>query len=344
MLHRLAQRARPQTRPAPGSTVLRPAPDSDLEGFSGVDAGKSFKITDIHGETAPAGAGVATGRRAWPHAWPVAAGLMLGLLALGPALARGFVLSYDLVFVPSPPVGYADLGLGGGPPRAVPSDLVAALAARIIPAELVEKLILIAIFVLACSGAAALLAAGWPQRPGRGSLPLLARLAAGVCYAWNPFVAERLIMGQWAMLLGYAGLPWVVREIRGREGQIRPWRLAAAICPGTGVAAVAGLGIAGLGLTAATVAAMREAIAFWPGFALLRDGQQFVAPAALAVSIGLGAGVGALVVAGRSPGSSRLIRGSRTADDRARCGGRPVRDRRRRAAAQARSRAPRTAA
>jgi len=420
--------------------VLRPAPDSDLEGFSGVDAGKSFKITDIHGETAPAGAGVATGRRAWPHAWPVAAGLMLGLLALGPALARGFVLSYDLVFVPSPPVGYADLGLGGGPPRAVPSDLVAALAARIIPAELVEKLILIAIFVLACSGAAALLAVGWPQRPGRGSLPLLARLAVGVCYAWNPFVAERLIMGQWAMLLGYAGLPWVVREIRGREGQIRPWRLAAAICPaavggfaamsitalaavpvalcgarswpertrrlattlaviavaslpwaipsllnpvhadpagaaafaaradtpfgalgsllmlggiwnaqavpagyggpaaacwlavaviagagylvaarsrricpGTGVAAVAGLGIAGLGLTAATVAAMREAIAFWPGFALLRDGQQFVAPAALAVSIGLGAGVGALVVAGRSPGSSRLIRGSRSA-------------------------------
>ena len=60
-----------------------------------------------------------------PHAWPALTGLVLGLLALGPALGRGFVLlSYDMVFVPDPPVGSADLGYAGGPPRAVPSDLV----------------------------------------------------------------------------------------------------------------------------------------------------------------------------------------------------------------------------
>jgi hypothetical protein len=29
-------------------------------------------------------------------------GLLLGLLALGPALAPGFVLAYDMVFVPHP--------------------------------------------------------------------------------------------------------------------------------------------------------------------------------------------------------------------------------------------------
>ena len=86
-----------------------------------------------------------------------------------------------MVFVPAPPVGYADLGLGGGPPRAVPSDLVVALAAKIIPAEFVQKLILIAIFVLACSGAAALLAARWPERVAGRRLPLLAQLVAGVC-------------------------------------------------------------------------------------------------------------------------------------------------------------------
>ena len=28
---------------------------------------------------------------------------------------------------------------------------------------------------------------------------------------WNPYVAERLIIGQWALLIGYAGLPWVLR-------------------------------------------------------------------------------------------------------------------------------------
>ena len=55
---------------------------------------------------------------------------------------------------------------------------------------------------------------------------MLARLAAGVCYAWNPFVAERLLIGQWALLLGYAGLPWVIRLlVTGRE-RIRLRRLA----------------------------------------------------------------------------------------------------------------------
>jgi len=67
------------------------------------------------------------------HLWPAVTGLALGLLALGPALGSGFVLSYDMVFVPAPPVGFADLGSGGGPPRAVPSDLIVALAARILP-------------------------------------------------------------------------------------------------------------------------------------------------------------------------------------------------------------------
>src|ERR1700691_5862981 len=52
--------------------------------------------------------------------------------------------------------------------------------------------------------------------------PLLARLAAGVFYAWNPFVGERLIIGQWALLLGYAGLPWVLRAVIRPDEP--PWR------------------------------------------------------------------------------------------------------------------------
>ncbi|HEX9623336.1 MAG TPA: hypothetical protein VF979_03085, partial [Streptosporangiaceae bacterium] len=130
---------------------------------------------------------------------------MLGLLALGPALGRGFVLSYDMVFVPDPPISLADLGTAGGPARAVPSDLIVALASRVIPAPIFQKIILILIFVVACAGACAL-----AER-----LPVIARLVAGVCFTWNPFVGERLIMGQWAMLLGYAGLPWVVRALCG---------------------------------------------------------------------------------------------------------------------------------
>ncbi len=365
------------------------------------------------------------------HAWPALAGLVLGLLALGPALGRGFVLSYDMVFVPAPPVGYADLGLGGGPPRAVPSDLVVALTAKIIPAPAVQKMILIAIFVLACTGAAALLAAGWRRVTDAASAPLLARLVAGVCYAWNPFIAERLIMGQWAMLLGYAALPWLLREV-ARAPRRRAWGLAVAlvpaavggfaavsvsalpalvvaasaapnwaqrgrrllmtagalaiaslpwlipsllnavhadpsgaaaftaradtpfgaagsllllggiwnaeavpagyggpvtafwltvvltalagyvlaarrrhVCPGLGVAGAASFCLAAAGLTPPTLAALRAGIAAWPGLALLRDGQQFLAPLALVIAIGLGAGVAALLAASGTPAARR---------------------------------------
>jgi hypothetical protein len=318
----------------------------------------------------------------------------------------------------------------------VPSDLVVALAARVVPEEFVEKIILILIFVLACSGAAALLAAGWPERLGDGRLALLARCVAGVFYIWNPFVAERLIMGQWALLLGYAGLPWVVRELAGNGRQLSvgrlmlatvpaavggfaamsitalaalpvaicggasspdrarrtavtlaiivvaslPWVIPSFLVPvhadpnganafaaradtpfgtigsllmlggiwnaqavpagygsgpvsaawlavvlaavagyvlvarsrclrGLGVAAIAGFGLAALGSWAPTLAALRAAITFWPAFALLRDGQQFIAPLALAQAVGLGAGVATLLA---RASTTRLARASTT--------------------------------
>ena len=136
-----------------------------------------------------------------------------------------------MLFVPREPFAAALPGLA--PPRAVPSDLVAAVASRVLPADVVQKLALLAIFVLACSGAAALL----------DREPLPARLAAGVFYAWNPYVAERLIIGQWALLLGYAGLPWVLRVVLAPD--LASWRgaarLALALLPATvgGFAAMA---------------------------------------------------------------------------------------------------------
>ena len=129
--------------------------------------------------------------------------LVLGLPALGPGLRRGFLLSCDMVFVPREPFTSAMFGLAGGAPRAVPSDFAVAVASRLLPADIVQKLVLLLIFMLACSGAAALL-----DREA-----VLARLAAAVFYGWNPYVAERLVIGQWALLLGYAGLPWVLRAV-----------------------------------------------------------------------------------------------------------------------------------
>src|SRR5579862_107692 len=333
-----------------------------------------------------------------------ALGLGLGLLALGPGLGRGFLLSYDMRFVPREPFSAALPVLV--PPRAVPSDLVIAVASRALPADIVQKIVLLAIFVLACSGVVVLL----------DREPRLARLAAGAFYAWNPYVAERLILGQWALLLGYAGLPWVLRAVLAPD--LASWRGAArlglAMVPaviggfaamtvtalvvlpcvllaadlrravislsalalgslpwfipallhavyvdpasvaafaaradtpfgsmgsllmlggawnaqtvpkayggwwsalwlavvvigvagysaiarpahrwsGLGVAAIAGLVLASLGVTAAGRDLLRFLIGAWPGFAVLRDGQQFVAPLALAEAAGLGVAVG----------------------------------------------------
>jgi hypothetical protein len=358
--------------------------------------------------------------------WAAVAGLGLGLLALGPGLRRGFLLSYDMVFVPAPPFNAEMFGLSGTLPRSVPSDAVVAAAARVLPADIVQKLVLLAIFVLACAGVAVLLA--------RAAEPGVACLAGGVFYAWNPFVAERLILGQWALLLGYAGLPWVAVAVTGPA--VSQWRRAgrllvallpaavggfAAMCvsgllvvpgaacaaakpgdglppamtppartlprrllsvatalavmallsldwvipsltqavhtgsagvaafaaradtpfgslgsllmlggtwnaqtvprgyggpasvlwlavvvasigafaalgarrwPGLAIAAVAGLAVASIGVTGPGQDLLRSLIAAWPGFAVLRDGQQYVAPLALAEAAGFGLGVG----------------------------------------------------
>ncbi|WP_143591057.1 hypothetical protein [Thermoactinospora rubra] len=164
------------------------------------------------------------------HVAPALLGLALGLLALGPALRPGYVLVQDMVFVPDPAFTRFTFGLSGGAARAVPSDAVVTLLSMALPAWLVQKLVLLAVFVLGCSGTAGLVPAG-----------LAPRLVAGACYVWNPYVAERLLMGQWALLLGYAGLPWAVRAVcAGR-------RTAVALLP-----AAAG-GFAAMAISALTV-------------------------------------------------------------------------------------------
>jgi hypothetical protein len=431
-----ANQAPQQPAQEPGATA-RPAneepaaPDPAATTPAGAE-GSAARAVPAVAEPVGLPAGESAGRPAAPdrpaarHAWPALAGLVLGLLALGPGLAPGYLLSYDMVFVPRMPFSGALIGLTGGPPRAVPSDAVVAVASLLLPADILQKLILLLIFVAACSGAAALLDRGWP-----GGAPLPARLAAGVFYAWNPYLAERLLIGQWALLLGYAWLPWVLRVICTGPGRIRPARLlcvmlpaaiggfaamsitvlaavpaalcrreagrerarrlatvvacaallslpwlipafgvavhtdprgvnvfaaradtpfgrlgslvvlsgiwnaqtvprgyggggsvvwllvvAAALCgylllararrvaSGLGVAALAGLVIAAIGVTSPSRAALRDLVTAWAGFAVLRDGQQFVAPLALAEGLGLGALV-AWIVAGAQRQASR---------------------------------------
>ncbi|GAA0948797.1 hypothetical protein GCM10009560_66430 [Nonomuraea longicatena] len=192
------------------------------------------------------------------RAAPALLGLVLGGLCLGPALLPGYVLVQDMVFVPEPVFSRFAFGLAGGSPRAVPSDLVVTALAQVVPAWLVQKAVLLGIFVLGCAGAARLVP----------SASLAGRLVAGGFYVWNPYVAERLLMGQWALLLGYAGLPWVVAAVRDRR------RVAVALLP----AAVGGF--AAMTVTAITALPVAAFVAWrsrtprallWP-FALLAAG------------------------------------------------------------------------
>ena len=137
-----------------------------------------------------------------PGAWAV----LLPVLLLGPALGLGYVLSYDMVWVPDLAFRSDFLGLGTGLPRAVPSDAVVSVLDELLGGMVLQKLALLGGLVLGGFGIQRL----------AGSV--LSRCVAVSVFVWNPFVVERLWMGHWPVLLGYAVLPWLVTEAAGSAG------------------------------------------------------------------------------------------------------------------------------
>ncbi len=157
---------------------------------------------------------------------------LTGVLIWG-ALAPGYLLYRDFVTVPVPVLNAAALGAGGAP-RAVPLDLVTAAASWLVPSWLVQKILLVAPLLLAGSGVSFVLR-------HRGSAATIVGSALAV---WNPYVAERLLLGQSPTLLGYAMIPWLfaaVRAQRPRGRRIALVALAAAPAALTPVGAVMAL-------------------------------------------------------------------------------------------------------
>ncbi|MDP3891848.1 hypothetical protein, partial [Nocardioides sp.] len=148
---------------------------------------------------------------------PVTAVLM-AIVVVAPLLgSRGIALLGDMVFVPDQPWKDAWTGGDGGVPRAVPVDAWVSLVDNLVPGDVLQTVILLGLLVGAGLGVATLTTglSGW------------ARLAAMVMYVWNPFVHERLAIGHWALLCGYAALPWLVHGARRvREGDGRGWSVA----------------------------------------------------------------------------------------------------------------------
>ncbi len=153
-------------------------------------------------------------------ALPVTAMIVM-VAVLAPLAAPGYVLSYDMVFVPHQPLRAELVAPSATLPRAVPLDALVSLASQVAPGWLVQRVVLAAVLLLAAIGAGRLVPA---ER-------LAARLIAAVGYAWTPYLAERLLLGQWGLLLAYAALPWLVAaalRLRAGERRALPGFLAAA--------------------------------------------------------------------------------------------------------------------
>lgn len=145
------------------------------------------------------------------HPWAAVAvaalvSVVLALVVCGRSLGRGIYLYRDFVTVPEPVLGPQAWGADGQAPRAVPLDAVTAVLATVVPAGVQQQVMLVGALVLAGTGVAVLV-----RRHG------LPAMAAGAAFAtWNPFVAERLLLGQPPTLLAYSMTPWLVAVVRSR--------------------------------------------------------------------------------------------------------------------------------
>jgi hypothetical protein len=139
-----------------------------------------------------------------------AAAVVVAVLA--PLARAGYVLRYDMVFVPRQPLRWDLLAPAGTLPRAVPQDALVSLSALVAPGWLAQRVVLAAVLAAAAIGAGRLV----PARRG------LTRAVAAIGYVWTPFLAERLLIGQWGLLICYAAMPWLIRAARdvrlGRPG------------------------------------------------------------------------------------------------------------------------------
>ena len=148
---------------------------------------------------------------------PLLLGVVLAALVCYPFVG-GRLLLLDFVSGPHQPLLPAtafglDGGLTGGVPLAIGFRLLDRLlgqAGSVVPAAV--------FFPLATTGAARLVR----------TAVLPARLGAGLFYAVNPFVFDRLYAGQLGVLLGYALLPFAVTALL--DAAQEPHRVGRAAC------------------------------------------------------------------------------------------------------------------
>jgi hypothetical protein len=125
----------------------------------------------------------------------------VALLVLLPMLRPGFILTLDMIFVPELPM-----------PEALtsswPFHSALHFIGMIVPADILQKIMLLAILLLSGIGMHRLVRSLVRKDEIDFGIYL-----ASIVYMVNPFTYSRFMAGQYAVLLGYALLPWVARAI-----------------------------------------------------------------------------------------------------------------------------------
>lgn len=224
---------------------------------------------------------------------PAWACLALALLVAGPLLTgRGFALVGDMVFVPRQPWKDQWLAADGSVPRSVPVDALVSGLTAVVPGDLLQKLVLVLLVA----------AAGWGMLRLLRDAPPGARLAGAVVYLWNPYVYERLAIGHWALLCGYACLPWVAAAaLAVRRDGLDPARLAGLAIP-LAVAAVTSPtgGLLAAGVAGALVLPSVRALAATSGVAVVANLPWLLPGLLHTPGVGEGADAGVAAFAARS--------------------------------------------
>ena len=129
---------------------------------------------------------------------------VIALLLLGPALRPGVLFNLDLILTPQldTPLGF--WGLGPELPRRLPLWLPISWLSGLIPATVVGKVLLVALFVVPWVGMARL-----TKRIATTATPFVCHVA-GALYTLSPFILTRAAIGHFNVTMPHAVLPWVL--------------------------------------------------------------------------------------------------------------------------------------
>lgn len=155
--------------------------------------------------------------RVGPSAWWIV-GVILGFSVVGPAWSGDALLNLDLVVFDRMVVSPGVWGLGPELPRQSPVIVVLASMSRIVDGTSLVAGLMVVVVAAAFVGAARL------SRPA----PWHARAAAGLLYAFGPWLVTRLAVGHLGLAVSAAMLPWLLPVLLRPDRSLRRTFLAAA--------------------------------------------------------------------------------------------------------------------